>query len=81
MNECIHIVKTYSCKCGKTYNHMSSLCKHKKTCIEPIILDTNNEVDNSENIIKYLMKENAEFKQLLIDQNKQIIELSKNTRT
>ena len=20
------------CKCGKAYNHMSSLCKHKKTC-------------------------------------------------
>jgi hypothetical protein len=55
---------------------MSSLCKHKKTCIDPVVL--NNDLDNPENLIKYLMKENAEFKQLLIDQNKQMIELAKN---
>jgi len=30
-------------------------------------------------LIQYLMKENAEFKQLLIDQNKQMMELAKNT--
>jgi hypothetical protein len=60
---------------------MSSLCKHKKTCIvepiivEPIIVEPllNNEFENPENLIKYLMKENAEFKQLLIDQNKQMM--------
>ena len=23
---------TYICKCGKTYKHMSSLCKHKNNC-------------------------------------------------
>ena len=22
----------YECKCGKIYKHLSSLCKHKKTC-------------------------------------------------
>jgi hypothetical protein len=53
------------------------LLKHKK-CISE---NTDIELDNSENIIKYLMKENAEFKQLLIDHNKQMIELAKNTRT
>jgi hypothetical protein len=65
---------------------MSSLCKHKKTCIiEPIIVEPllNNEFENPENLIKYLMKENAEFKQLLIDQNKQMmgqmVEIAKKT--
>jgi hypothetical protein len=75
-NEFSPVDKTYYCKCGKTYNHMSSLCKHKKTCIDPFVL--NNDFENPENLIKYLMKENAEFKQLLIDQNKQMIELAKN---
>jgi hypothetical protein len=75
-NENTLFTQTYSCTCGKTYNHMSSLCKHKKTCmVESIIVEplVNNEFDNPENLIKYLMKENAEFKQLLIDQNKQMM--------
>ena len=83
--------KTYTCECGKSFLSNSGLWKHKKSCIteEPL---ANSDLDNPENLIKYLMKENAEFKQLLIDQNKQmmaqnnnmmsqndrIIELSKN---
>ena len=81
---------TYACECGKKYNHSSSYYRHKKSC-EPEPLE-NNDLDDPENLIKYLMKENAEFKQLLIDHNKQmmaqnnnmmsqndrIIELSKN---
>jgi hypothetical protein len=73
---------TYACECGKKYNHSSSYYRHKKSCIEPL---DNNDFDDPENLIKYLMKENSEFKQLLIDQNKQmmsqndrIMELSKN---
>jgi hypothetical protein len=53
-NEFSPVDKTYYCKCGKTYNHMSSLCKHKKTCIveniivEPVVSEPfvlNNEFD------------------------------------
>ena len=60
---------TYACECGKKYNHSSSYYRHKKSC-EPLV---NNNLDDPENLIKYLMKENAEFKQLLIDQNKQMM--------
>ncbi len=65
---------TYACECGKKYNHSSSYYRHKKSC-EPL---ANNNLDDPENLIKYLMKENAEFKQLLIDQNKQMMEQNNN---
>ena len=38
----------------------------------------NNE-QNQQQLVDYLMKENSEFKQLMIDQNKQILELAKNS--
>jgi hypothetical protein len=68
---------TYACECGKKYNHSSSYYRHKKSC-EPL---ANNNFDNPENLIKYLMKENSEFKQLLIDQNKQMMEQNNNMMT
>ena len=58
------------CKCGKTYLHMSSLCKHKKTCsfittpevkqdntIEPL---TNNKDVMIEKLVEELTAERAE---------------------
>ena len=70
-------IETYACNCGKKYNHSSSYYRHKKSCIteEPL---PNSDFDNPENLIKYLMKENAEFKQLLIDQNKQMMAQNNN---
>ena len=69
--------KTYTCECGKSFLSNSGLWKHKKSCIteEPL---QHSDLDNPENLIKYLMKENAEFKQLLIDQNKQMMDQNKN---
>ena len=68
--------------CNKKYKDYSGLWRHNKKSCVPL---ENNDFENPENLIKYLMKENSEFKQLLIDQNKQmmsqndrIIELSKN---
>ena len=73
--------KTYTCECGKSFLSNSGLWKHKKSCITEEPLE-HSDFDNPENLIKYLMKENSEFKQLLIDQNKQMmgqfVELSKN---
>jgi hypothetical protein len=36
-------------------------------------------MNETEALIQYLMKENTEFKQLILDQNKQMIEMAKNT--
>jgi endonuclease YncB( thermonuclease family) len=73
----------FICKnCNKQYKSRVGLWKHNKKCIndEELINESNyKEPNDSEELIKYLMKENTEFKQLLIDQNKQMIELAKNS--
>ena len=72
----------YSCDiCQKIYESRNGLWKHKKKCQPPCdknIIPTKNETEVKE-LIQYLMKENSEFKQLVIEQNKQMIELAKNT--
>ena len=51
-----------ACKCGKKYLHSSSLTKHKKKCSGlPLELD----------LILKLIKDNKEFQNLIIEQNKQ----------
>ncbi len=85
--------KKYVCDfCNKSYKDRTGLWRHKKICknvisentciITPDILpsQTENMINNitSENIVE-LIKQNNEFKELLIEQNKQIIELTKKT--
>jgi len=68
--------------CSKKYKDNSGLWRHKKKCLEkePENNESNelNEQNDSVELIKYLMKENSEFKQMIIEQNKQMIEMSKN---
>ena len=68
-----------NCSCGNIYKHKSSFYKHKKICkfknIENIIKTENN---ISPELILEIIKQNQEFKDLLLVQNKTIIELSKN---
>ena len=71
------------CKCGKEYKHRQSLSIHKKLCtktnhFEPV---TNNNTNITPELIIEIIKQNQEFKNLLVEQNKSIIELSKNTTT
>jgi hypothetical protein len=61
--------RVYNCNCGKTYKHMSSLCAHKKSCNPEEIV---NNADTS--LIVQLMKQNNEFKHMLVEQNKAILE-------
>jgi hypothetical protein len=71
--------KSHPCgKCSKTYATASGLWKHSRKCEKP----TDPQVNPIESIIVQLLKDNQEFKQLIIDQNKQLIELaSKSTTT
>jgi hypothetical protein len=59
--------------CEKTYKDNSGLWRHKKKCH-----NKSYEPDQTD-LVKYLMKENSEFKQLMIEQNKQMIEIAKNS--
>ena len=74
--------------CGNEYKHHASYYRHKRTCvITPKIScpstdgDEENTDDNPSNsdLVMMLVKQNQEFKDLIVTQNNQIIELSKNT--
>ena len=57
---------THICSnCNKQYKDNSGLWRHSKKCCK----ETNTK---AQELIQYLIKENSEFKQLLIDQNKQL---------
>ena len=75
----------FKCVCGNDYKHKSSYYKHKKKCSQK---HSDNVIDNSfmstttappsfeQNIIIELLKQNQEFKDLIIEQNKTIIDLA-----
>jgi hypothetical protein len=75
--------ETFICSCGKNYQHRQGLWRHKKKCLYITSIQQNLEdlktQDKQQQLIEYLMKENSEFKHLMIEQNKQMIELSKNS--
>jgi len=58
--------------CKKIYKDPSGLWRHKKTCSininnDPIIEDKNIEVEKKDELISYLIKENQEFKGLILE--------------
>ena len=78
---------TYTCICGNIYKHNSGYSRHKKTCdftpnvsSPSTICDKDTTDDNPSNsdLIVMLVKQNQEFKDLIVTQNNQIVELSKN---
>jgi len=86
-DEYLHLPK-YICNCGKKYKHRQSLNTHKKICN----YEEENHVINKEeskqvvdcsnnNIILELLKSNNDFKELIIEQNKQMMELMKEMGT
>jgi hypothetical protein len=70
------VANMYQCNCGKIYKYDTGYYRHKKTCSN--VENINKQTNDTEALINYLMKENSEFKQLLVDQNKQMLELAKN---
>jgi hypothetical protein len=72
----LNIPKIYCCiNCGNEYKHKQSLYNHKKKCGIEINLNPNpNPNPNDPNIMSLvleLVKQNTEFKELLVEQNKQ----------
>jgi hypothetical protein len=58
------------CECGKYFNHRQNLWKHKQKCSEPT------KSMSQTDLINFLLKENQEFKQLIIDQSAKMLELA-----
>ena len=75
------------CICGKKYKHMSSLCKHKKMCNlniqeDNIIIEQPNLIPPTIdlNLIMEVIKQNHDFKEMLFEQNKQMLEQIKHNQ-
>jgi len=77
-----------SCECGKKYKHYSGLWRHKKICsveILPKNIVIQNEPENdvvqdssNNDVIHLLIKENSDFKTMLMDMMKSNTDLVKN---
>lgn len=63
------------CSCGDQFNSRTTMWRHKKSC-NRIVVQT-----QSSNIIIELVKQNQEFKQLIIEQNQKILDLSSKPTT
>jgi len=71
-------LKEYKCSCGKIYKHLSTLCAHKKKCINPSLNENIVLQDSSNNnIIQLLIKENSDFKNIILDLVKSNTDLQK----
>ena len=73
------------CICGKEYKHESSFYRHKKKCLqkeekegEEKNKDLNPEI--TPQLILSIMNQNQELHQILIEQNKTMLEISKNSQ-
>jgi len=75
----------FECECGKVYKARNSLWYHKHRCTYTesntanIDIDENvnttappNDIGNQPNMVLELLRENQEFKQLMVEQNKQM---------
>ena len=87
----IYPLKNYDCECGKKYKHQSSLWNHKKKCniekqIENIIMDQQPIKSHfipppiDLNLIMEVIKQNHEFKEMLFEQNKQMLDQNKHNQ-
>ena len=75
----LNISQMHKCSCGKEYEYRASLFNHKKKCVlpAPLIEEPTPSIDDIQvptHLIFELIKQNQEFKQLLVDQNKQLYE-------
>ena len=77
----LKVAQIYQCECGKAYKYDSGYYRHKKKCEKEnnyVCKDISEKPPDKEMII-LLIKQNTEFQQMLLEQSKTIIELSKNT--
>lgn len=88
MNNNDKMPTVHQCMCGKTYKYKSGLCKHKHNC-NGVTNDKITDADDIEqqsdpyrpssqsvdmSIVLEVLKQNNEFKQLVIEQTKQLFE-------
>ena len=75
-NVVVPLENNHACVCGKKYKHSSSLAKHRHMCEFAKKISGGGGLVESSEIILDLLKGQHEFKELLVEQNKQIISLT-----
>ena len=65
---------SYDCLCGKKYKHLSGLCKHRKKCVKPNMQHEFHPDFDFKSVFLDMVKQNDEFKQLIMNQTKCILE-------
>jgi hypothetical protein len=75
----VNKIPTYTCECSKTFKTHGGLWKHKKKdCsvnntnivinqTEPAVKNSNNNASDKDELINYLIKENQEFKNMILE--------------
>jgi hypothetical protein len=80
-----NLAPKYICNnCEKEYNDRAGLWRHKKKCLEKeenVVELENNNINISPEMILNIIQQNQEFKDLLLEQNKIMMEMSKNNST
>ena len=75
----INATNNYVCECGKQYKHHPSFYRHKKKCIQTKEEDEQIDINSIDaNLVIQLLKQNDEFKSMLLEQNNKLIEVCKN---
>jgi len=85
INEESHVSNNiYCCACGKRYKYSQGLSKHKKTCVyhnkemsNKKQYTSTNQIEKLSGVIFEVVKQNQDFKDLLIEQSKKILEFIK----
>jgi hypothetical protein len=75
----------FTCNCGKSYKHSSSLCGHKKKCNVKTVTDSNADSFDKDQLILMLIKQNAdliketiEFKTIMMEQQTTMLKVIEN---
>ena len=85
--QCLPAIKNRKCECGKMYSCKQSLYVHKKKCnaldVQNTVISQSQEIIKTDDssIIIQLIKQNQDFKDLIIEQNKTIVEAIKHNNT
>jgi hypothetical protein len=85
------LVDNFACECGRVYKHRSGLCRHKVSCSYKMPYEDTKQENNSlieydsnaesnlAKVILELLRENKDFKNMLIEQHKTMIEIAQKT--
>jgi len=66
--------KKFVCVCGKSYKHDSSYYRHSKKC--EVAKEKDDYVEADFSLVMELVKQNQEFKQMMMEQNKHMMEIA-----